>query len=107
MQPSNDKRTYGIRINNMKVQELLEYIDMSRRIADEILDHDPDHKAIRETSRVLSSSQESVRNALSASARALNEASAVFEQYNLDFHQIGDIKYREVSVELPLSEVGR
>jgi hypothetical protein len=91
----------------MKIQELLEYMEMSRRIADEILDHDPDHKAVRETSRLLSSSQESVRNALSASAQALNEASTVFEQYNLDFHQIGDVKYREGSVGSQLPEASR
>ena len=68
----------------MKVEELLRFMEMSRRIADELHRHDPDHVGVQQARQLLSHSHESVKDALDASARALTEASRVFDQYEAE-----------------------
>lgn len=89
----------------MKIQELLEYIEMSRRLADEILCFDPDHQGAREVGRLLSSSQASLKTALSDAAKALNEASTLFDQYNFKVGEDGDNEPGAVVSQRRLSEV--
>jgi hypothetical protein len=67
----------------MRVQDLLEYISMSRRIADQILEFDPGHGEAVEAKRLLTESQASVKTALGAAAIALDGAGKVFEQFDL------------------------
>jgi hypothetical protein len=67
----------------MKVEDLMNYLDMSSRIADEILVSQPEYSQAAEVRQLLTDSQERVRAALSSAAGALEKASGIFEDYNL------------------------
>ena len=75
----------------MKIQELLDYMEMSKRIAEEILHFDGKHTGALQAQQSLSRSQESVKTSLRGAADALKQASNVIEKYHLEAHTLNAV----------------